>query len=59
CEKNSNDKIKVFPKKGVYIFSIESDGVLPFDVLIRKVFEIFSEKIDEFVIKLEELEIES
>ena len=59
CEKNSNGKIKVFPKKGVYIFSIESDGVLPFNVLIRKVFEVFNEKIDEFVIKLEELEIES
>lgn len=59
CEKNSNGKIKVVPKKGVYIFSIESDGVLPFNVLIRKVFEIFNEKIDEFVLKLEELEIES
>lgn len=59
CEKNSNGKIKVVPKKDTYIFSIESDGVLPFDVLIRKVFEIFNEKIDEFVIKLEELEIES
>ncbi len=59
CEKNSNGKIKVVPKKGVYIFSIESDGVLPFNVIIRKVFEIFNEKIDEFVIKLEELEIES
>jgi len=59
CEKNSNGKIKVVPKKGAYIFSIESDGVLPFDVLIRKVFEIFNEKIEEFVIKLEELEIES
>ncbi len=59
CEKNSNGKIKVVPKKGVYIFSIESDGVLPFEVLIRKVFETFNEKIEEFVIKLEELEIES
>jgi DNA-directed RNA polymerase subunit D len=59
CEKNSNGKIKAVPKKGVYIFSIESDGVLPFNVIIRKVFEIFNEKIDEFVIKLEELEIES
>jgi len=58
CEKNSNGKIKVVPKKGTYIFSIESDGVLPFDVLIRKVFEIFNEKTDEFVLKLEELEIE-
>jgi DNA-directed RNA polymerase subunit D len=58
CEKNSNGKIKVVPKKGAYIFSIESDGVLPFDVLIRKVFEVFNEKIDEFVLKLEELEIE-
>jgi DNA-directed RNA polymerase subunit D len=59
CEKNSNGKIKAVPRKDVYIFSIESDGVLPFNVLIRKVFEIFKEKIDEFVIKLEELEIES
>ena len=58
CEKNSNGKIKVVPKKDTYIFSIESDGVLPFNVLIRKVFEIFNEKTDEFVLKLEELEIE-
>lgn len=59
CEKSSSGKIKAVPKKGVYLFSIESDGVLPFNVLIRKVFEIFNEKIDEFLIKLEELEIES
>ena len=59
CEKNSGEKIKVSSKEDVYIFSIESDGVLDYDVLIKKVFEIYNEKIDEFVTELEELEIES
>jgi len=57
CEKNSNDKIKVKWKEGSYLFLIESDGVLPFDALLKKTFEIFAEKIDEFVIKLEEIKI--
>ncbi len=59
CEKNSGEKIKVSSKEDVYIFSIESDGVLDYDMLIKKVFEIYNEKIDEFVTELEELEIES
>jgi DNA-directed RNA polymerase subunit D len=58
CEKNSDGKIKVYPKENTYVFSIESDGVLPFDILLRKIFEIFHEKIDEFISKLEELKIE-
>lgn len=59
CEKNSEGKIKTGSKQDSYIFSIESDGVLPFEVIIRKMFEIFHEKINEFISKLEELEIES
>jgi DNA-directed RNA polymerase subunit D len=59
CEKNSDEKIKVSSKEDVYIFSIESDGVLDYDMLFKKVFEIYIEKIDEFVTELEELEIES
>ncbi|MFX0058170.1 MAG: DNA-directed RNA polymerase subunit D [Candidatus Hodarchaeota archaeon] len=59
CEKNSNGKISVFPKENTYIFTIESDGVLPFNVLIKKTFEIFNEKIEEFITELEDLEIES
>ncbi|MHA1473351.1 MAG: hypothetical protein ACTSQW_09675, partial [Promethearchaeota archaeon] len=59
CEKNSDEKIKVSSKEDVYIFSIESDGVLDYDMLFKKVFEIYYEKIDEFVTELEELEIES
>jgi len=43
----------------VYIITLESDGVLPFDVLFKKTFEIFNEKIDEFIAKLEVLEIET
>jgi len=42
-----------------YIFSFESDGVLPFDVIISKTFEIFHEKLAEFTEKLQEIEIES
>jgi len=59
CEKNSGEKISVSSKQDVYIFSIESDGVLDYDVLIKKVFEVYNEKIDEFVTELEELDIES
>ena len=51
--------IKVSWKDDTYIFSIESDGVLPFETIIKKTFEIFIEKIDEFIEKLEEAEIES
>ncbi len=59
CERNTNNKIKVRAKEDSYIFSIESDGVLPFNIIIKKTIEIFNEKIDEFITKLEELEIES
>jgi len=53
------EAIKVNWKENTFIFSIESDGVLPFETIISKTFEIFLEKIEEFVEKLEEVEIES
>ena len=59
CESNSEGKIKVSEKENTYIFTVESDGVLPFDVLFKKTFEIFNEKIDEFITKLEALKIDS
>ncbi|MCK4370658.1 MAG: DNA-directed RNA polymerase subunit D [Candidatus Lokiarchaeota archaeon] len=62
CNSCRNDcpeeAIKVGWKDDTYIFSIESDGVLEFDVVLKKTFEVFLEKIDEFVEKLEEAEIE-
>lgn len=58
CESNS-DKIKVSSKENTYIVSIESDGVLSFDVLFNKTFEIFNGIIDEFITKLEDLKIET
>ncbi len=51
--------ISISWKDNTYIFSLESDGVLPFDVVITKTFEIFLEKIDEFVEKLEAIDLES
>ncbi|MFX1327135.1 MAG: DNA-directed RNA polymerase subunit D [Promethearchaeota archaeon] len=60
CQKDCPEAaIKVQWKENTYIFSIESDGVLPFDTIIEKTFEIFLEKIDEFVERLGEIEIES
>ena len=60
CGNNCPEKaMKVGWKENTYIFSIESDGVLPFNVIIKKTFEIFLEKIEEFIVKLEEAEIES
>ncbi|MFW9970837.1 MAG: DNA-directed RNA polymerase subunit D [Candidatus Odinarchaeota archaeon] len=60
CQNNCPEKsIKVSWKNSSYIFSIESDGVLPFDIILKKTFEIFLEKIDEFVEKLGEIEITS
>ncbi|MBY9011314.1 MAG: DNA-directed RNA polymerase subunit D [Candidatus Lokiarchaeota archaeon] len=59
CENNSEGKIKVSQKEDVYILSIESDGVLEYNVLISHLFRIFNEKIDEFITNLEELDIES
>ena len=59
CEKNSEGKIRVSEKDNTYIFTVESDGVLPFNVLFEKTFEIFNEKINEFITKLETLKIES
>jgi hypothetical protein len=44
-------------KDDTYIFTLESDGTLPFDVLLKKTFEIFLNKISEFNEKLEEIEI--
>lgn len=59
CEENSsNDAIKVGWKDDTYIFSIESDGQHSFDVLIKKTFDIFLEKINEFTENLEEIEIQ-
>ena len=60
CERDCPEEaIIVTTKNDTYIFSIESDGVLPFKIIIEKGFEIFLEKIDEFVEKLEALELES
>jgi DNA-directed RNA polymerase subunit D len=60
CQNNCPQQtIKVGWKKNTYIFYIESDGVLQFETIIKKTFEIFLEKIDEFIGKLEEAEIES
>ncbi|MHA2008885.1 MAG: DNA-directed RNA polymerase subunit D [Promethearchaeota archaeon] len=60
CERDCpEDAIQVGYKDNVYIFSIESDGVLPFQVILKKTFEIFLEKIDEFVEGLEAIELES
>ena len=60
CERDCPEKaIKVGSRDNTYIFSIESDGVLPFDIIIKKTFEIFLEKIDEFVERLEAIELES
>ncbi|MFX1523981.1 MAG: DNA-directed RNA polymerase subunit D [Promethearchaeota archaeon] len=56
CVENA---IEVSYKDNTYIFYIESDGVLPFNVILKNAFKIFIEKIDEFVEKLEALEIES
>ncbi len=59
CEDSCpEDAINVSWKKNSYIFSIESDGVLSFEVILKKTFEIFLEKIDEFVEKLGGIEIE-
>jgi DNA-directed RNA polymerase subunit D len=60
CQNNCpEDAIKVFWKDNTYIFSIESDGVLTFKTILKKTFDIFLEKIDEFLAKLGEIEIES
>jgi len=60
CEKDCLEgAISVSWKDKVYIFSLESDGVLPFDVVLNKTFEVFIEKIDEFVEKLETIDLES
>jgi DNA-directed RNA polymerase subunit D len=63
CNSCQNDcpegAIHVNWKEDTYVFSIESDGVLPFKTIIKKTFDIFLEKIDEFVEKLGEIEIES
>ena len=59
CENNSPDgAIKVGWKDSTFIFTLESDGQHPFDVLVNKMFEIFNDKINVFVEELEEIEIE-
>lgn len=57
CKDNSEGKINLNWKENTYLFSIESDGVLPFNELLKKTFDIFVNKIDEFTSKLEEIEI--
>lgn len=58
CQENCPQQtIEVEPEKDAYIFSIESDGVLPLNVVVQKTFEIFLAKIDEFREKLELVEI--
>lgn len=57
CVHNSDGAVQANPVPDKYIFAIESDGVLPFDVLINKTMEIFLGKIDEFVQRLEEIVI--
>ena len=60
CERDCPEKaITVKFKENTYIFSIESDGVLPFATILKKSFEIFLEKIDEFVERLEAIELDS
>jgi DNA-directed RNA polymerase subunit D len=60
CERDCPEKsIKVGNRDNTYIFSLESDGVLPFTTIIEKAFTIFLEKIDEFVERLDALELES
>lgn len=59
CQENAPEgAIKVGWKDRTYIFSIESDGVLDFNTLLTKTFEIFLGKIDEFTKDLETIEIE-
>jgi DNA-directed RNA polymerase subunit D len=59
CEENCpQNAIKVGHEKDAYIFSIESDGVLPLNVVIQKTFEIFLGKIDEFTEDLEKIEVQ-
>ena len=60
CQLNCPEQaIKIKKIENKYLFFIESDGVLPFDVIIKKTFEIFNEKIREFEEKMEEISIES
>ncbi|MFX0028280.1 MAG: DNA-directed RNA polymerase subunit D [Candidatus Hermodarchaeota archaeon] len=60
CERDCLEKaITVGFKENTYIFSIESDGVLPFNTILEKTFEIFLEKIDEFVERIEAIELDS
>ncbi len=62
CEACSHEcpegAIKVEWDDNKFIFSIESDGVLPFGTLLKKSWEIFKEKIDDFKEQLKNLEIE-
>ncbi|TXT61998.1 MAG: DNA-directed RNA polymerase subunit D [Promethearchaeota archaeon] len=59
CESNCPETaIKVDYEDKAFIFTIESDGVLPFDVILRKTFDIFLAKIDEAFEKLESAEIQ-
>lgn len=55
CPENA---IKTDHEKNKYIFSIENDGSLTFDTIIKKTFEIFNEKIEELRSSLEELDMD-
>jgi len=58
CEENCQQgAIKVGWKDDTYIFFLESDGNLPFNTLLQKTFEIFLDKIDEFIANLEKIEV--
>lgn len=57
CQENSEGAVNVEWEPETYIFCIESDGVIGFDVLIKKTFEIFLEKIAEFETKLGDINL--
>ncbi len=59
CELNCPENaIQADREENKYIFSIESDGALSFETIIKKTFEIFNEKIIELQGSLEELDID-
>ena len=59
CELNCPENaIQTGREEDKYIFSIESDGALSFETIMKKTFEIFNEKIEELQASLEELDID-
>ena len=53
CPENA---VQTDREENKYIFSIESDGALSFEIIIKKTFEIFNEKIIELQSSLEEID---